>query len=67
MTDRIDEDTWVARCVARLVELDPVLDPALAVPIAQDMQTRERWRRLPPEEAASAVFHFGRPSPPPQV
>lgn len=67
MTDRIDEDTWVARCVARLIELDPVLDPALALPIAQDMQSRERWRRLSPEEAAGAVFHFGGSSPPPQV
>ena len=67
MTDRIDEDAWVARCVARLVELDPVLDPALALPIVQEMQVRERWRRLPPEEAAGTVFYFGRPSPPPQV
>jgi hypothetical protein len=64
MTTRIDDDTWVARCVACLVELDPELDPELALPVARDMCARQRWRELGPEHAAKTVFDFGtRPSP----
>lgn len=58
MTDRIDDGIWVARCVARLIELDPALDPELARPIAEDMAMRTRWREMAPETAATAVFDF---------
>jgi hypothetical protein len=62
-----DDANWVARCVARLVELDPALDPELARPIAQDMCGRQRWRALAPEDAADTVFDYGSPQPPPPV
>ena len=61
MTTRIDDDTWVARCVARLVELDPALDPELVRPIAQDLCARERWRAMAPEDAAKTLFDVGNP------
>ncbi|MEP7100759.1 MAG: hypothetical protein ABI781_09635 [Burkholderiales bacterium] len=55
----LDDSTWSARCVARMIELDPLLDPELARPIADDMGTRSRWRTMAPEDAAQAVFDFG--------
>ena len=55
----VDDTAWSARCVARMVELDPMLDPELARPIAEDMCSRLRWRTMGPEEAAQAVFDFG--------
>ncbi len=55
----LDDGVWIARCVARMVELDPVLDPTLAQPVAADMSSRQRWRSMPPEDAAQAVFDFG--------
>lgn len=56
MMDSLNDSTWVARCIARMVELDPVLDPELARPVAEDMCNRQRWRGMGPEEAAQAVF-----------
>lgn len=57
--ESLDDDVWSARCVARMVELDPLLDPELARPIADDMCTRARWRGMQPEAAAQALFEFG--------
>lgn len=54
----LNDGVWIARCVARMVEFDPVLDPALAQPVAEDMNSRPRWRNMSPEEAARAVFAF---------
>ncbi len=59
MDEPLDDHGWIARCVARLVELDPQLDPELARPIAQEMVPRTRWRSMNPEDAAHAVFDFG--------
>lgn len=60
----LDDDVWISRCVARMVELDPQLDPELARPIAQEMVPRARWRSMTPEAAAQAVFDVGsQPSP----
>jgi hypothetical protein len=64
MTDRIDDDIWVARCVACLVGLDPGLKPELALPVARDMSERDRWRAMGPEDAARTVFDFGAPTAP---
>ncbi|MBC8054946.1 MAG: hypothetical protein H7Y61_00025 [Rhizobiales bacterium] len=58
--ESLDHDVWVARCVAHMVELDPKLDPELARPVADDMCSRPRWRSMSPEEAATAVFEFGK-------
>jgi|GEM_PF-3100331 len=55
----LDDESWSARCVARMVELDPLLDPELARPIAEDMCSRPRWRTMKPADAADVVFHFG--------
>ncbi len=55
----LDDAVWTACCVARMIELDPLLDPALAQPIAEDMCSRQRWRRMSPADAAQAVFDFG--------
>ena len=60
----LGDDVWVARCVARMVELDPQLDPELARPVADDMCSRPRWRGMQPEDAATAVFDFGSKSAP---
>ena len=57
--ESLDDNGWVARCVARMVELDPILDPELARPVAEDMCTRPRWRDQAPEDAAQAVFDVG--------
>jgi hypothetical protein len=59
MDQSLDDDVWIARCTARMLELDPQLDPELARPIAQDMVTRMRWRSMNPEDAAQALFDFG--------
>lgn len=59
MDEPLDDAVWIARCLARMIELDPLLEPALAQPIAEDMSTRQRWRSMAPEDAAKAVFDFG--------
>lgn len=56
MVDGVDDLAWVERCLARMLELDPQLDPELARPIAADMCTRTRWRTMAPEAAAELVF-----------
>ena len=58
-----DDGVWITRCVAKMVALDPQLDPELARPIAEDMATRARWRSMAPEDAAQAVFDFGSSAP----
>ncbi len=58
MMHSLNDSTWVARCIARLVELDPALDPELARPVVEDMCTRQRWRDMEPEQAAQVVFHL---------
>jgi hypothetical protein len=57
-----DED-WTSRCVARMVQLDPMLDPELARPVVDDMCSRARWRTMAPEDAAQTVFDIGKPKP----
>ena len=54
----VDDPMWIARCVARLVELDAKLEPEFARPIAEDMCGRPRWRGMTPEAAAQTVFDF---------
>ena len=59
MTEALDDDAWVQRCLTRLVELDPSLDPELGRPIAQDLCERPRWRAMAPEHAAQTIFDVG--------
>lgn len=44
-----------------MVKLDPLLVPELALPIAEDMSARRRWRALLPEVAAQALFDRAKP------
>jgi hypothetical protein len=59
MTEVLDNEAWVLRCVAHMLTLDQTLDPDLARPIAEDMCSRARWRDMGPEAAAQAVFDLG--------
>ena len=58
MVDSVNDGAWIERCVGRMLELDPKLDPELARPIAADMCTRMRWRSMEPEAAAQLVFDY---------
>jgi hypothetical protein len=55
----LNDESWLARCLARLIELDPQLDLVLALPIAEDLCGRPRWRAMVPETAAQIVFDGG--------
>lgn len=59
MVETVNDNGWIARCVAHFIGLDPQLDPELAQPIAADMAARTRWRAMAPEHAAQTVFDFG--------
>jgi len=47
---------WAARCLERLMSLDPELSREEAVLIADDMSTRRHWRHMLPETAADVLF-----------
>jgi len=51
-----DTAEWSARCLARLMSLDPELAKDEAVAIADDMSTRRHWRHMLPETAADILF-----------
>jgi hypothetical protein len=51
-----DTAEWAARCLARLMSLDPELVREEAVLIADDMSTRHHWRHMLPETAAEILF-----------
>ena len=63
VSEPLSDGVWITRCVAKMVGLDPQLDPELARPVAEDMATRARWRNMAPEDAAQAVFDFGNDRP----
>ncbi len=51
-----DTAEWAARCLVRLLSLDPELSREEAVVIAEDMSTRRHWRHMLPETAAEILF-----------
>jgi hypothetical protein len=51
-----DTAEWAARCLARLLNLDPELAREEAIVIAEDMSTRRHWRHMLPETAAEILF-----------
>lgn len=55
----VSDQQWIERCVGRLIELDPSLEREFALPVAEDMCIRQRWRDMGPEAAAQAVFNIG--------
>jgi len=51
-----DTAAWAARCLDRLLSLDPELARDEAAAIADDMSTRRHWRHMLPETAAEILF-----------
>lgn len=56
-----DDDTWVARCVTRVLELDPIIRREEAERSVGDLATLERWRTMRPEAAAEQLYTPIRP------
>lgn len=60
-SEALSDETWTARCLARMIEIDPELKPSFAEPIAIDLCSRARWRAMEPEAAAQILFdHHGK-------
>jgi hypothetical protein len=51
-----DTDEWVARCVARVLELDPIIKAGEARRSVTDLAGLERWRLMRPEAAADQLY-----------
>ena len=51
-----DTDEWIARCVARVLELDPIIKADEARRSVADLAALERWRLMKPEAAADQLY-----------
>lgn len=51
-----DDAEWIARCVRRVLELDPIIRREEAERSVTDLATLERWRTLRPEAAAEQLY-----------
>jgi len=51
-----DTNEWVARCRARVLQLDVVLKVEEADSMVWDMCQLERWRVMVPEKAADQLY-----------
>ena len=51
-----DNDEWIARCVARVLELDPIIKAEEAQRSVTDLAGLERWRLMKPEAAAEQLY-----------
>lgn len=51
-----DSDEWVARCVARVLQLDPIIKADEARRSVSDLAALERWRLMKPEAAAEQLY-----------
>ena len=51
-----DSDEWVARCVARVLQLDPIIKAEEARRSVTDLAALERWRLMKPEAAAEQLY-----------
>ena len=51
-----DTDEWIARCVARVLELDPIIKAEEARRSVADLASLERWRLMKPEAAAEQLY-----------
>jgi hypothetical protein len=51
-----DTDEWIARCVARVLSLDPIIKPDEARRSVDDLAGLERWRVMKPEAAAEQLY-----------
>jgi hypothetical protein len=51
-----DNDEWIARCVARVLQLDPIIKADEARRSVTDLAGLERWRLMKPEAAAAQLY-----------
>ena len=51
-----DNDEWIARCVARVLQLDPIIKADEARRSVTDLAELERWRLMKPEAAAEQLY-----------
>ena len=51
-----DTDEWIARCVARVLQLDPIIKADEARRSVTDLAALERWRLMKPEAAAEQLY-----------
>ena len=56
-----DSDEWIARCVARVLELDPIIKREEAHRSVSGLAGLERWRLMKPEAAAEQLYAPIRP------
>ena len=56
-----DTDEWVARCVARVLALDPIIQSDEAHRSVSELAALERWRLMKPEAAAEQLYAPIRP------
>ena len=58
-----DSDEWIARCVARVLQLDPIIKADEARRSVTDLSALERWRVMKPESAAEQLYTPIKPRP----
>ncbi len=51
-----DNDEWIARCVARVLTLDPIIKADEARRSVGELAQLERWRLMKPEAAADQLY-----------
>ena len=51
-----DNDEWIARCAARVLQLDPIIKADEARRSVTDLAGLERWRLMKPESAAEQLY-----------
>lgn len=51
-----DTGEWIARCVARVLQLDPIIKADEARRSVTDLAELERWRLMKPETAAEQLY-----------
>ena len=56
-----DNDEWIARCVARVLALDPIIKAEEASRSVGELAELERWRLMKPEAAAEQLYTPIRP------
>jgi hypothetical protein len=56
-----DSDEWIARCVARVLTLDPIIKAEEARRSVGELAELERWRLMKPEAAAEQLYTPIRP------
>ncbi len=58
-----DTDEWIARCVGRVLQLDPIIKADEARRSVTDLAELERWRLMKPEAAAEQLYTPIKPRP----